>query len=173
MESAGLLWRQVDEADMEKKMKGKKIEVITTAEIQKVIDLLKESDRDIDIVEFKTKDKTLEIGLYNEVVAKTLRRRWLQSDTNKDWYPRIATNNLCIKSFCDAGPDFEIFKCDDDYFWVESTDGDCIICDGIQGLLSMLADHYTIEKKATHDTHQTIYGVDRFILAASHEGRDD
>jgi len=156
MESAGLLWRQVDRADMERKMRGKKIDVITSAEIQRVTDILRKSGREIDIIEFKINAKTLEIGLFNEVVAKTLRRRWLQSDTNKDWYPRIATNNLLIKTF-DNKHYFEIFKCDDDYFWVGSSDDgpgpfytetgpDHFICDGIQGLLSMLADHFMPEE---------------------------
>ena len=146
MESAGSTWRQVTEDEMERKMIGKKIETITKTEVQKVIDLLSKSGRDIDIIEFKTKDKTLEIGLFG-IFAKKLRHHWLHSNTNRVWHPRMVTNNLCIKSFCDANPDFEIFKCDDDYFWVESSDDGYLICDGIQGLLSMLADYYTIEKK--------------------------
>jgi hypothetical protein len=147
MESAGLLWRQVTEEEMERKMRGKVIDTITKGEIQKVINLLKESGRAIEIVEFQINAKTLEIDIFNETVADTLRHHWLQSDTKKVWYPRIATNNLLIKSNTAAVRQyFEIFKCDDDYFWVE-TDDDYFICDGIQGLLSMLADYYTIEKK--------------------------
>jgi hypothetical protein len=149
MESAGLLWRQVTEEEMERKMRGKVIDTITKGEIQKVINLLKESGRAIEIVEFQINAKTLEIDIFNETVADTLRHHWLQSDTKKVWYPRIATNNLLIKSDTAAVRQyFEIFKCDDDYFWVESSDDDYFICDGIQGLLSMLADYYTIEKKS-------------------------
>ena len=147
MESAGLLWRQVTEEEMERKMRGKVIDTITKGEIHKVINLLKESGRAIEIVEFQINAKTLEIDIFNEEVTKTLRRHWLQSDTKKVSYTRIATNNLLIKSNTAAVRQyFEIFKCDDDYFWVESSDDDHFICDGIQGLLSMLADYYTIEK---------------------------
>jgi hypothetical protein len=150
MESAGLLWRQVTEEEMERKMRGKKIEVITRAEIQRVTDILRKSGREVDIVEFKINAKTLEIGLFNEVVAKTLRRHWLQSDTKKVWYSRIATNNLHIETFGDNIPYFEIFKCDDDYFWVGSSDDDYFICDGIQGLQSMLADHLMPEENKSN-----------------------
>jgi hypothetical protein len=157
------MWRQVTEEEMERKMRGKKIEVITRAEIQRVTDILRKSGREVDIVEFKINAKTLEIGLFNEVVGsvcgrrfdrptrpKTLRRHWLQSDTKKVWYPRIAPNNLHIETFGDNIPYFEIFKCDDDYFWVGSSDDDYFICDGIQGLLSMLADHLMPEENKSN-----------------------
>ncbi len=147
MESAGLLWRQVTEEEMERKMRGKVIDTITKGEIQKVINLLKESGRAIEIVEFQINAKTLEIDIFDEEEADKLRHHWLQSDKKKVSYPRIATNNLLIKSVTPAVRQyFEIFKCDDDYFWVESSDDDHFICDGIQGLLSMMADHFMPEE---------------------------
>jgi hypothetical protein len=132
-------------------MRGKVIDTITKGEIQKVINLLKESGRAIEIVEFQINAKTLEIDIFDEEEADKLRHHWLQSDKKKVSYPRITTNNLLIKSDTAAVRKyFEIFKCDDDYFWVESSDDDHFICDGIQGLLSMMADHFMPEENKSN-----------------------
>jgi len=144
MESTGLLWRQVDKAEMARRIRGQVVDTITKTEVQKVIDLLKESGREIDMVEYKMDDNTLDINLFG-VEAKELRRHYPRLNKKEVEHPRMATNNLFIWN--SGLPKLEIFKCEDDWFWVESTDDDYFICDGIQGLLSMLADYYTIEKK--------------------------
>ncbi len=148
MESTGSIWQQVTKEEMERKMRGKVIDTITKAEVQKVIDLLKESDRDIDLIECKMDAKTLDVNLFGKF-AKTLRNHYDKLNKKRFEHPRMATNNLYITSF--GLPNIEIFKCEDDYFWVskssQTTNRQDFICDGIQGLLSMLADYYTIEKK--------------------------
>jgi hypothetical protein len=163
MESAGSMWRQVDRAEMERKMRGKVIDTITKAEIQKVIDLLKETGRNIDLIEYKMDAKNLDINLFGKPVKtplvgarfQVLRRHYDKLNKKIGFvvpqlveHPRMATNNLYI---VDYSIPIEIFKCEDDYFWVskssQNTNRQDFICDGIQGLLSMLADYYTIEKK--------------------------
>ncbi len=156
MESAGSMWRQVDRAEMERKMRGKVIDTITKAEIQKVIDLLKETGRNIDLIEYKMDAKNLDINLFGKPVKtplvgarfQVLRRHYDKLNKKLVEHPRMTTNNLYI---VDYSIPIEIFKCEDDYFWVskssQNTNRQDFICDGIQGLLSMLADYYTIEKK--------------------------
>ena len=149
MESTGSIWQQVTKEEMERRMRGKVIDIITKAEVRKIMDLLKESDRDIDLIELKLDAKNLDINLFGKF-AKTLRCHYDKLNKKLVEHPRIATNNLLI--VCFGLPNIEILKCEDDYFWAskssQTTNRQDFICDGIQGLLSMLADYYTIEKKS-------------------------
>ncbi len=145
MESAGSMWRQVDRSEMEKRMRGHVVDTITKAEVQRVIDLLLESGRDMELNEYKMDVETLEISLFGEE-AKDLRNHYPHLNKKNVWHPRTPANNLLIRSYMGIIAHFEVFKCDDDYFWVESGDK-YFICDGIEGLLSMLAVYYTPEEK--------------------------
>ena len=151
MESTGLLWRQVTKEEMARRIKGQVVDTITKAETRKIMDLLKESGRNIEFVEYNMHDKTLDINLFG-LNSEELRCHYLKLNKKEINRPRMPANNLYIKSFGDSLPNVEIFKCVDDYFWVETgyygdVPDDYFICDGIQGLLSMLDEYYTPEEK--------------------------
>ncbi len=146
MESAGLLWRQVDKAEMARRIKGQVVDTITKSEVRKIMDLLKESGRNIMFVEYNMNHKkTLDIDLFGLNIEE-LRCHYLKLNKKEINRPRMPANNLYIKSFGES-LHVDIFKCVDDWFWVESQNDDYFICDGIQGLLSMLAEYYTPEEK--------------------------
>jgi len=136
---------------MTSRIRGQVLDTITKAEVQKVMDLIRKTGKDIDFIEYEMDAKTLDIALFGKN-AKKLRHYYDKLNKKIVKHPRMATNNLFINSF--GLPTFDIFKCEDDWFWVRKSNSiihrEYFICDGIQGLMSMLTDHFMSEENKSN-----------------------
>jgi hypothetical protein len=155
-ESAGELYRQVDNEEFESHKDSQQVDTFTKGELQTLFNIIEGTTR------------VIQVGLYNisgpkmsdidhlthyRMSVRTLKEYNFGGADNKSItsYPRIPTNNIYI---WDRGLSWqismtiEITKSCDDYFYVSVTmrRADYYICDGVAGLKSLVVDLFEERK---------------------------
>jgi hypothetical protein len=138
-ESAGGLYRQVNDEEFERHKVGQQFDTFTKKEIQELIDIVQGTKIGGDVSLFKRD--------YNKMNIRTLKTYTFNGRGENNphvtiIYPRTLVNNVTIWH---SGPNFviiDICKSNDEWFYVRARRYGHYICDGFPGLKSMLVDLY-------------------------------
>jgi len=163
-ESAGGLYRQVDDEEFESHMDSQQVDTFTKGELQTLFNIIEVTTRVIKVVLNKISgSKMSDINMAGWHVAsrsvRTLKEYKYGGGDNKSYsYPRTPANNIYIWDMglsWQISTSIDITKSCDDYFYVSITRQstmwtrkDYYICDRFVGLKSLIIDLFEERREA-------------------------